>query len=265
MNQHSRMRSNSGADTTMDFPTDPTSASIKAPEPDINAEIDSVVDIALDMFARGGFSQTKLGAIAKETGMSKRMIHYHFSDKKGLYAKTIRRALDRLAPPEEILQRSYAVPVDGMRRFVDSMFHSFQDNPEAVQLLIRERLEPVLEDASTDIVHGRSEITLHVERLLLVGQDAGAFRPGISADDVLALLMALSTLRVSGNAASIITSHLDLDEPRNVEGMRRMVIDTVLAFLTSNIAPSGYESYLEATPLPDSEGTGTSDDLYDIY
>ena len=62
-----------------------------------------------------------------------------------------------------------------------------------------------------------------------------------------------------------LAEHLDLDEPRNVEGMRRMVIDTVLAFLTSNIAPSGYESYLEATPLPDSEGTGTSDDLYDIY
>ena len=57
----------------MDFPTDPTSANIKTPEPDINAEIDSVVDIALDMFARGGFSQTKLGAIAKETGMSSRL------------------------------------------------------------------------------------------------------------------------------------------------------------------------------------------------
>ena len=83
----------------MDFPTDPTSASIKTPEPDINAEIDSVVDIALDMFARGGFSQTKLGAIAKETGMSKRMIHYHFGDKKGLYAKAIRRALERLVLP----------------------------------------------------------------------------------------------------------------------------------------------------------------------
>ena len=45
--------------------------------------------------------------------------------------------------------------------------------------------------------------------------------------------------------------------------MRRMVIDTVLAFLTSNISYSGYESYLEATPTPTEDAE--PDELFDIY
>ena len=42
-----------------------------------------------------------------------------------------------------------------------------------------------------------------------------------------------------------------------------MVIDTVLAFLTSNISYSGYESYLEPAPSP--AEAAEPDELFDIY
>ena len=56
---------------------------------------------------------------------------------------------------------------------------------------------------------------------------------------------------------------VDVDSRRNVDGMRRMVIDTVLAFLTSNISYSGYESYLEPAPSP--AEAAEPDELFDIY
>lgn len=233
-----------------------------AQDAETRAEVESVVDIALDMFARTGFTQTKLSAIANETGMSKRMIHYHFGDKVGLYTRAIQRALERLTPPNEILNRSYTVPVEGMRRFVDAVFHCVQDNPEAIHLLVRESIEPALTNASADTLHGENEVLLHIERLLLVGQDAGAFRPGISSHDVMLLIVSLSSFRATNGAISRATMELNMEETRNIEGMRRMVIDTVLAFLTSNISHSGYDSYLVPKAPSPSEETSVADELY---
>ena len=43
------------------------------------ATLDRAVDIALTHFAREGYAATKLDTIAREAGMSKRMLHYHLS------------------------------------------------------------------------------------------------------------------------------------------------------------------------------------------
>jgi len=228
--------------------------------------IDAVVAAALSSFARRGYSETKLEALAKNTGMTKRMIHYHFGDKKGLYVRALGLALQQVAPPADILNRSHAVPVEGMRRFVDALYFAFMDNPDAVRMVIRDNLDPVLGDDGVELaagLPGATDVTLHVERLLLAGQDAGAFRPGISAQDVLVLISSLCFFRVGNAVTALNVGHVDVERQRNVEGMRRLVIDTVLAFLTSNIPDSGYESYLETTALPDAHAP--ADEFYDLY
>ena len=45
---------------------------------------DAVVRTALSAFSRKGYSGVKVETLAKKTGMTKRMIHYHFGDKRGL-------------------------------------------------------------------------------------------------------------------------------------------------------------------------------------
>lgn len=224
---------------------------------------ETVVAAALVAFARLGFAETKLDALAKDTGMTKRMIHYHFGDKKGLYQRCLRSALELIAPPADILNRSHAVPVEGMRRFVDALYFAIMDHPDAVRLVIRDNLDPILSDEEVANLPGATDVTLHVERLLLAGQDAGAFRPGISAQDVLVLISSLCFFRVGNSVTALNVGHVDVERQRNVEGMRRLVIDTVLAFLTSNIPDSGYESYLETTALPDAHAP--ADELYDLY
>ena len=237
--------------------TDGADATSVAPSPD------AVVHAALTAFARKGYSGAKVESLAKKTGMTKRMIHYHFGDKRGLYTAALRLALEQLAPPENILNRSHAVPVEGMRRFVDALYHAFLHNPDAVRLVLRENLDPAIEAEDASVLAGVRNVTLHAERLLLAGQDAGAFRPGITAVDLLTLISSLCLYRV-GNAATV--KHVfgvDTESRRNIDGMRRMVIDAVLAFLTSNISYSGYESYLEAAPAPAEDAE--PDELFDIY
>lgn len=214
------------------------------PGADAAADAVAALDAALELFARRGYAETKLDAVAQQAGISKRMIHYHFGDKRGLYVRALALAEERLTPPTEVLERSSAVPVDGMRRFIDALFHTFLDHPDCVRLLLRENLAPALDADESEPSQRDNVVSLHAERLLLLGQDAGAFRPGISAHDLLALVVSLCEFHVAHGHDIYAAGRVDFRDRRNVDGMRRMVIDTVLAFLTSNIAYSGYESYL---------------------
>ncbi|PAT08358.1 TetR/AcrR family transcriptional regulator [Corynebacterium hadale] len=213
--------------------------------------LDAVIDTALRMFAADGFHDTKLEAIAKESGMSKRKIHYNFGDKKGLYTRATLRALERLTPPEHVLNRSYAVPVEGMRKFIDALYTAVKNNPDSAGILLREELDPVLDGTTSALTQRTDTVALHLERLLLIGQDSGAFRPGISADDVLVLLVSLSFFPTALGDVAEGLRNINFRSERNNTGLRRMVIDAVIAFLTTNISPSGYDSYLEPTPAAD--------------
>lgn len=239
------------------------------------AALERAVDIALIHFAQEGYAATKLDMIAREAGMSKRMLHYHFGDKRELYRRALNRAAWSFIPPQEFLDRSYAVPVEGIRRFVDVLYNRMIQNPDSIRLFLRENLDPVLSPEEFTATRNDSEVLLQIERLLLMGQDAGAFRPGISATDVVVLIASLTFFRVGNHATMDEFGGLNLLSPTNTEGMRRLTIDAVLTFLTSNITHSGYESYLTySTPAvtqpasqeESSEGDYIADTLVDdIY
>lgn len=227
-----------------------------------NAALDRAVDIALSHFARQGYAATKLDAVAREAGMSKRMLHYHFGDKRGLYRRAITRAAWSFSPPQEFLDRSYAVPVEGIRRFVDVLYNRMIQHPDSIRIFLRENLDPVLTPDEISGTRNDSEVLLQIERLLLMGQDAGAFRPGVSATDVVVLIASLTFFRVGNYATLDEFGQVNMLSPANTEGMRRLTIDSVLTFLTSNIPNSGYESYL-ASPAPqtaETEGDEESSD-----
>ena len=86
---------------------------------------------------------------------------------------------------------------------------------------------------------------LHINRLLMLGQDSGAFRPGISATDLYLLITSMTLLPVSTHNITQGLFSVDLYAKENIAGLHRLVVDMVLAFLTSNIPDSGHQSYLE--------------------
>lgn len=215
---------------------------------------DAALDAAVRVFADAGFAGTTLNQVAAEAGISTEALRALAGDTAALYHHALARALSQITPPREVLERSHAVPVEGMRRFVDSLFHAFLDHPDAVRLLLRENLDRHVDVAELSADHRDNDIALHVERLLMLGQDAGAFRPGINAEDVLALIVSLCGFQVAHASSAYAISRVNFADQRNTDGMRRMVIDAVLAFLTSNIPHSGYDSYLVAEEPPAAPG-----------
>ena len=239
----------------------------------VNAgSVEHVIDVAIAEFSNHGYAETKLDTVSKLSGMSKRMIHYHFGDKKGLYQQALATAAKRLNPPEGSLAVDSAVPVEGVRTLVDWMFRQHVEHPEAIKMMTMESSHSVLE--SSRAIIDVSEISLHLDRLLMLGQDSGAFRPGISANDIFTLISALTMYRVTNHAMMSNLLNIDM-HTHNTEGLHRMAVDAVLAFLTANIPDIGFESYLtqneteleaESAPLDvystEDEG-GASTSLYE--
>ncbi|MBE7365434.1 TetR family transcriptional regulator [Corynebacterium aurimucosum] len=208
-----------------------------------SGSVEHVIDVAIAQFSEHGYADTKLETVSKMSGMSKRMIHYYFGDKKGLYQQALAAAAQRLNPPEGSLEINSAVPVEGVRTLVDWMFRQHVDNPEAIRMLTMESSHSVLE--SSHALVDVSAISLHLDRLLMLGQDSGAFRPGISANDIFTLISALTMYRVTNHAMMSNLLDIDMHTHNNTEGLHRMAVDAVLAFLTANIPDIGFESYLK--------------------
>lgn len=208
------------------------------------AVITRVLDEAITRFSRFGFQDTKLEDLSKAVGMSKRMIHYHFGDKQGLYEQALKTAALRLNPSPEELQIDTSVPVDGVRKLINLIFERHHSHREEIRMLIRATSRPPHEVPLPRPLTDYSEISLHLNKLLILGQDAGAFRPGISSTDVFVLISGL-TMYAGANKHMINNLFgVDIVDTDNVSGLQRMATDTVLAFLTANIPNSGHASYL---------------------
>ncbi|MDY3127222.1 MAG: TetR/AcrR family transcriptional regulator [Corynebacterium sp.] len=218
-----------------------------------------VIEIALPRFATAGYSKTKLEVIARESGMSKRMIHYHFGDKKGLYRAVLALAANRLIPPSSDMVIDSAVPVDGVRKIIDKLVVLHQTHPTELRLLVSESINPHGDLNDNPAVADFSALILHLSKLLIVGQDSGVFRPGISEHDICVLITSLTLYPVAASQLVNNLIGLDLHSPENQAGLHRLTVDAVLAFLTANIPNSTESSYFHIQ-LPDED-----DDTAGIY
>lgn len=223
---------------------------------------DDVIRVALEAFSQRSYSDAKLERIAQQSGMSKRMIHYYFGDKKGLYQQVLQEALERLHPTEAELQVDTAIPVEGVRHIVEAIYNRYVHHPEAVALIQREATDHVLDLESIPAVFDQSRIILPLDKLLMLGQDAGAFRPGISAYDIYYMVTSLCTSRVTSARLFDNIFGINQLDAENTDGLRRMVVDSVLTFLTANLPDSEYESYLSFSLHHPDE---TDNDVNSIY
>lgn len=212
---------------------------------------EQVVDIALHTFATRGFKDTRLKAIASESGMSKRMIHYHFGDKRGLYVHAIQRAISHLRPTLDETTIEMTVPVEGMRTMAEAVYDQVTSHPLSARLLIMESQQNHASMGASGPFADQPTAMLQMERLLMLGQDSGAFRPGISVIDIYTVIIALTLMRPTYHAAYSNLYNVNLLSEANTRGMRRLAVDTVLSFLTSNMDSSDEISYLR----PDAKGS----------
>ena len=229
----------------------------------IESTPETVLEVALKKFAELGFNDTRLEAIAKESGMSKRMIHYHFGDKKGLYQRCLVLAIKQLRPTITEMELDSGVPGDGVQKIVEAVYYRYANHPEAVRLLLVENLMNHASLLEGQPLADQSSITLQLDKLLMQGQDMGAFRPGISAQDIFTLIASIAMFRVTVRNTTINLYNIDMMDDANTTGMAHLAVDTVLAFLTSHIRSRDQISYVSMIETGELEEV-SADSAYDI-
>jgi TetR/AcrR family transcriptional regulator len=136
---------------------------------------DAVFDSAASQFARGGFDGVSVDDIARDAGVNKAMIYYHFADKIALYRAVLADGLSRMGAIVQAIASSTDTPATKLDRFIDAFVRMTETRPWMPALMLREIAEgaPRL-DAGT-MAHMRTVI-MSFAAILKQGQDSGVFR-----------------------------------------------------------------------------------------
>ena len=113
-----------------------------------------VLEAALTVFSRKGFSGARIDEIAKEAGMSKTNMLYYFKTKKELYqvviVRVLRRWLDSLGD-----LHSHDQPIDVITEYISNKMQLSQEYPEASRLIAMEII------AGTPVIGNFLQTELH--------------------------------------------------------------------------------------------------------
>jgi AcrR family transcriptional regulator len=110
------------------------------PEP-VSSPKTKFIDTARRLFAERGFYGVSLADVAKELGLTKQSVLYHFSTKEKLYGAVIADIAARL---DGLVDSVLTEEGDGearFRRFVEMLYGHMRDDPLDARLILRELLD----------------------------------------------------------------------------------------------------------------------------
>lgn len=121
---------------------------------DGNATRQRIVDATIDCVARLGASDASMATIAADAGVSKALLHYHYSDRARLLAEVVTQLGERLTARE----RSVLAGADGSKA-VDALWHWLEEELALGELRVLLELslirEPLVRDAAAAVADGR--------------------------------------------------------------------------------------------------------------
>src|SRR5215211_4208229 len=97
-----------------------------------------IEDVAAELFAEGGYGETRLKDIAAAAGVTKQLLYQHFGSKKELYLALLARHRDGLLGRLAVGMSRPAPLAKRIQRTTEEWFGYFEENPAAPAILFRE-------------------------------------------------------------------------------------------------------------------------------
>ena len=137
---------------------------------------DSVFDAAATLFSSRGFDGVSMDDIARDAGVNKAMIYYHFADKLALYRAIIGDGLQTMATNVGAIVATDATPETKLDRFVEAFVRMTEVRPWMPAMMLREVAEGAPRIDPGTMTHMRGVI-LSFAAILSQGQQSKVFRP----------------------------------------------------------------------------------------
>lgn len=199
-----------------------------------------ILAAAIVEFAADGLSGARVDDIAANTRTSKRMIHYHFGDKQGLYEKAVEVAYAQARRGEAYLELGHLPPHDALAHLVAFTFDHHRSHPDFVRMVMIENVHHSETLVKPVVIRGLNVAAIdQLAAICARGMDAGMFRSGIDPTLLHWQISTLSFFNVSNRPrfSDLFGDGLYAEEAQN--DMRAAVIDMVLESVTlSNGATS---------------------------
>jgi TetR/AcrR family transcriptional regulator len=136
---------------------------------------DSVFDSAASLFASSGFDGVSVDDIARDAGVNKAMIYYHFADKLALYRAVLADGLSRMGAIVAAIAAAPDAPAIKLDRFIEAFVRMTETRPWMPALMLREIAEGAPRLDTGTMSHMRIVITSFAA-ILKQGQESGVFR-----------------------------------------------------------------------------------------
>jgi TetR/AcrR family transcriptional regulator len=136
---------------------------------------DAVFESAAALFANGGFDGVSVDDIARDAGVNKAMIYYHFADKLALYRAVLADGLSRMGTTAGAIAASPDPPATKLDRFIEAFVRMTEVRPWMPALMLREIAEGAPRLEAGTMSHMRVVIASFAN-ILTQGQQSGVFR-----------------------------------------------------------------------------------------
>jgi AcrR family transcriptional regulator len=117
---------------------------------------EQILAAAAKVFARHGYPDTEVQAVADAIDVGKGTIYRYFPSKERLFLATVDRAMSKLREHVQTASASKTDPLDRVTAAIQAYLEYFQTHPEHAELLIIERAEYRDRKTPTYLAHCRA-------------------------------------------------------------------------------------------------------------
>ncbi|MBE5107561.1 TetR/AcrR family transcriptional regulator [Bacillus thuringiensis] len=133
---------------------------------------------ALKVFARRGYTGTKMSLIAKEASISEGLIYRYFNSKKELFVTLIQELMEEARRELEHVQHLPGTPFEQLKNLTENMLD--ENSKYAFMLIERARKDDDVPEKVTQIFEHlpKNGLTDMLVPIFIKGQKSGEFSPG---------------------------------------------------------------------------------------
>lgn len=136
-----------------------------------------IFDKAIELFAKKGYAETKIGDIAKAANMSVGLMFHYFESKEKLFEEIVRYGANATNTPREM---NFENPLDYFEGFLKVMFQYAKEQPRTMYLFVimgRIQRGEGIPQHIKEIAESVDQIEQSAE-VIAAGQQYGYFRKG---------------------------------------------------------------------------------------
>jgi AcrR family transcriptional regulator len=137
--------------------------------------IDRIITGAGEEFARLGYDAARVDSIARQCGVNKASLYYHFQDKATLYNVVVRHHLLKATRQIDANLTPEASPKEQLRNYLGALMHTFYESRFISPIMLREAVSGGrnLSRESLEVMRG---ILGRFRGVVEAGVQSGAFR-----------------------------------------------------------------------------------------